>query len=157
MIPEHTKLGSLQERDTTWYRVALQHIGEDRIDMMEELGAYFNVVDRSWGCTWGFVKNKTFEELETSHGKAEYLERDWRGKKLGVKFTNSEWTIDLPRYKIWNEDDECVSILPKDLPTKINNDGRCVGIINGGRCHIAPRNGELCGVCKKLNFKSGNK
>lgn len=152
MILAHKKLGRLQETDTTWYREALCYIGEDEIDMVEELGAYFDVVERcsrTWECTWGFVKNKTFEELEESHGKAEYLEQTWRGKILGVKFKNKEWTIDLPRYFIWDEDDERVSILPKDLPVKINNVGRCIGIINGERCDVAPRDGDLCHLCKR--------
>lgn len=153
MILAHKKLGRLQETDTTWYREALCYIGEDEIDMVEELGAYFDVVERcsrTWECTWGFVKNKTFEELEESHGKAEYLEQSWRGKKLGVKFKDKEWIINLPRYETWDEDDGWISILPKNLSVKINNDGRCIGIINGERCHVAPRNGELCAECKKI-------
>ena len=66
-----------------------------------------------------------------------------------MKFTNNEWVIELPQYEIWNEDDECVSILPKDLPVKINNVGRCEGIINDERCTVSPRDGKLCGYCKK--------
>jgi hypothetical protein len=137
MIPSHEKLGRLQQTETTWYREALVHIGKDTMEMMGELDARFDVVDRSWGCTWGFVKNKTLPEMEQSLGKAEHIERDWRGRNLGIKFSNEKYLIeDPPTY-------------PDDLPVVICNVGRCEGMIGDERCYTQPRNGNLCPPCLK--------
>jgi|TARA_R110000824_G_scaffold380667_1_gene573134 hypothetical protein len=129
MIPEHSSLGHLVETDTKWYRPAKGHLDEK---IIKEIESQDDLLWAGW-CekgeypTFGINRNKTMKEFTDKHGDALFIEKGWKNDAKLIQFEDGS---KIPAFihggRYYGD---------LELPSVVNEDGRCLGHYSyGDRC-----------------------
>ena len=130
MIPEHPSLGHLVETDTKWYRSAKGHLDEKTI---AEIESQSDLLWAGWcikgaNPIYGINRAKTMKDFTDKHGDALFIEKNWKNRAKLIQFEDGSRIPALIHAGRYYGDLE--------LPSVVNEDGRCFGFYkNGDRCN----------------------